>query len=477
MKITKLLVVVFVIVSSLPVLAQQANANAQQNTSAQAGKAQASGSGAVSANASRSKHNVQAQGSGSATGSASLIAPGSSHRAAHRPTPASTQPMRPSNPRAVGQGHAPRTAPHARKSPAPRNKALSASSAGAANGALSGTVARTARNGSMNAAGAASNALTGSANRGALGAAGSGAASGVASGAANGRPASMLASTTGSAAGAGSTVASSRGFSGEASGAGNAFANSAANLQPVNGELLGKLDSKSAKIGQQVVVKTTQAFRTADGVVLPKGTHLIGHVTSVRPHRSRKDDGDLGLEFDRALLKGGRTVPIHSVIQSVAPPASALALAGSGSDDLFAGAPMGGGMIGGGAMGGGGLVGGRGIGGGGALAGGAGALASTPSRAVTTSAVGNGSGFASAGRNTLGGAGNLGSNISGSANNLRGSAAGDGLMAAHATAIPGVMLAGDATGMASGTLTATRKNVHLDSGTQMVLGIAAAAQR
>lgn len=473
MKITKLLVVVFVIVSSLPVLAQQTNANAQQNTSAQAGQAQASGSGAASANASRSKHNVQAQGSGSATGSASLIAPGSSHRAARRTAPASTQPMRPSNPRAVGQGRPPQTAPHDRKSPAPRNKALSASSAGAANGALSGT----ARNGSMNAAGAASNALTGSANRGALNGTGSGAGNAVASGAANGRPGSVLASTAGAANGSGSTAANAHGLTATASGAGNAFANSTANLQPVNGELLGKLDSKSAKVGQQVVVKTTQAFRTADGVVLPKGTHLIGHVTSVRPHRSRSDNGDLGLEFDHALLKGGRTIPIHSVIQSVAPPASALALASAGNDDLFADSPMGGGMIGGGAMGGGGLVGGRGIGGGGALAGGAGALASAPSRAVNTSAVGNGSGFTSAGRNTLGGAGNLGSNINGSANNLRGTAAGDGLMAAHATAIPGVMLAGDATGMASGTLTAARKNVHLDSGTQMVLGIAAAAQR
>ena len=453
MKITKLLVVVFVIVSSLPVLAQQTSANPQQNTSAQAGSAQASGSGAANGNVTRSQRNVQAQGSGSANGSTSLIAPGSSHRAARRTAPPAMQPMRPSNPRAVAHGPAPRTAPHARKSPAPRHNALNASSTGAANGALAG-----------------------SAHNGALTAAGSGAGNAVASGAANGRPASMLASTTGSAAGSGSTAANAHPLNAAASGAGNAFAGSATNLQPVNGELLGKLDSKNAKVGQQVVVKTTQAFRTANGVVLPKGTHLLGRVTSVHPHRSKKDDGDLGLQFDRALLKGGRTIPIHSVIESVAPSPSMLALSGAGNDSMFADAPMGGGMMTGGAMGGGGLVGGRGIGGGGTLAGGAGALTSAPARAVNTSAMGNGSGFASAGRNTLGGAGNLGSNISGSANNLRGSAAGNGLMAPRATAIPGVMLAGDATGMASGTLTAARNNVHLASGTQMVLGIAAAAQ-
>lgn len=450
MKITKLLVVVFVILSSLPVLAQQANANAQQNTSAQTSNAQASGSGAADANVTRSGRNVQAQGSGNADSSASLVAPGSSHREAPRTARSDSQPMRPSNRRAVAQGRAPQPNPRARKSSASHSNALNASSAGAANGAI-----------------------TEAANQGTLNAAGAGNA--VASGAAQGNPGGAIASATGAASGSGSAAANGNRLNAASASAANAFANGTANLQPVSGQLIGKLDSKSAKVGQQVVLKTTQAFRTADGTMLPKGTHLLGHVTSVRPHRSKRDDGDLGIEFDRALLKGGRTVPIHSVIESVAPPANAFALADSGSDDLFANQPMGGGMVGGGgAMGGGGLVGGRGIGGGVA---GAGGLASAPARTMNTSLAGSGNGFASAGRNTVGTAGNLGSAASGSANGLRGSAAGAGMMAAHATAIPGVVLGGDAAGTASGMLTATRKNVHLDSGTQMVLGIAGAAHR
>lgn len=42
----------------------------------------------------------------------------------------------------------------------------------------------------------------------------------------------------------------------------------------------------------------------------------------------------------------------------------------------------------------------------------------------------------------------------------------------------GVMLAGDANGQGSGTLSAPRRNVHLDGGTQtqMVLGIASASK-
>jgi hypothetical protein len=59
------------------------------------------------------------------------------------------------------------------------------------------------------------------------------------------------------------------------------------------------------------------------------------------------------------------------------------------------------------------------------------------------------------------------------AGTLSGGAAGSGT--AHATGIPGVMLAGrgSAASSASGTLSASKKNVHLDGGTQIVLGVAA----
>jgi hypothetical protein len=68
-------------------------------------------------------------------------------------------------------------------------------------------------------------------------------------------------------------------------------------------------------------------------------------------------------------------------------------------------------------------------------------------------------------------AGNVGGTVQG-AGGVAGSAATN--TEAHATGIRGVMLAGDATGTASGMLSASKQNVHLDSGTQMVVGIAAA---
>jgi hypothetical protein len=247
-------------------------------------------------------------------------------------------------------------------------------------------------------------------------------------------------------------------------------------MRPVSGELVGKLDSKTAKVGDPVIVKTTDKSRTADGTVIPKGARLIGHVTQVQAHGKGSQDSELGLAFDRAELKNGQSMPIRSVIESVSPSAAAANMAASGDDDLFASGPAPA-LGGGGARSGGGLVGGSHAltgGGSGSLAG-AGSLAGGTANAVG-SVAGNAGGHVGS---TAGGALNgAGTAALGAGNGtLQGAAAGAGSLGAHATAIPGVMLAGDASGAASGMLTASRKNVHLDSGTQMVLGVASAVNR
>lgn len=240
-------------------------------------------------------------------------------------------------------------------------------------------------------------------------------------------------------------------------------ATAAEKLRPVDAELQGKLDSKSAHVGDPVTVKTTQAITTADGTVLPKGTRLIGHVTSVQARSKASEDSQMAIQFDRAQLKGGRSLPIHSVIESVNPPASAAAMASMQDEDAFAGGmgSMGGGMRGG-AMGG---VGGMRMGG--ALAGGGeavGGLAHGAGRVSAPVESAAGQGIHSTGR--------LAGHTFASTRNL--AAGASGMAAAHATGVRGVMLAGDATGSASGMLSASRQNIHLDGGTQMVLGLSAA---
>jgi hypothetical protein len=223
-------------------------------------------------------------------------------------------------------------------------------------------------------------------------------------------------------------------------------------MHPVNGELVGKLDSKTAKSGDTVVVKTSEAFRTSEGVVVPKGSRLVGHVTEVQAHGSGSQDSHLGIAFDRAEVKGGQSVAMQTVIESVAPPANAVS-ANASMDSSDGVGTLGGAHAMGSGHSGGGLLGGT---------------------TATTAGVGSNLGHTVGG--SVGAANGLASGST-AGNGLNGAAGATGSLAAHATAIPGVMLAGAATASTSGVLSASKHNVHLDSGTQMTLGVAGAVAR
>ena len=257
--------------------------------------------------------------------------------------------------------------------------------------------------------------------------------------------------------------ASASAHAGNAQANGSASSSTAAEMRPVNAELVGKLDAKSARAGDTVVAKTREKVRTADGTEIPKGTRLVGHVTDVQAHGAGHRDSHMSIAFDRAELKGGQSIAIHSVLQSIAPPASAAAA--MDSDDAFS-APMGGGSMAAGSMGG-AMQGGHS---GSGLVGGAVGATGGVTSSVAPSAGG-------IGRSTSDLAGNATMAAGEGVSNLHGAAAATESLGAHATSVPGVMLSGDATGSASGTLSAADRNVHLDSGSQLVLGVATAGPR
>ena len=247
-----------------------------------------------------------------------------------------------------------------------------------------------------------------------------------------------------------------------------------AQLRPVTGELQGKLNSKTAKVGEPVVLKTTEKIKTADGFVIPRGSRLIGHVTEVRARAKGHEESSMGIAFDHAELKNGQSFAIHSVIESVGPSAAQLEADSMASQDTFAG-PAGGGMVaGGGAMGGGAAV---GQAGGGLLGGGAGVVggASSAAGGAGSNVASNAGGALNAGDNAIGATGDLAGNAAANVGRgVNGSAGATGALGAHATSIPGVMLDSNAAGGASGTFSAMRRNVQLESGTEMVVGLAAA---
>ena len=84
----------------------------------------------------------------------------------------------------------------------------------------------------------------------------------------------------------------------------------------VQAQLQNTLDTKNAKVGDQVILRTTQAIKQNGQVVIPKGSELIGRVTEVQQRAKNGAGSRLGVVFDQ--LKNGQTLsPITASIVSI----------------------------------------------------------------------------------------------------------------------------------------------------------------
>jgi hypothetical protein len=201
---------------------------------------------------------------------------------------------------------------------------------------------------------------------------------------------------------------------------------------------VSKLDSKTAKTGDSVVVQTKASVKTADGTEIPKGSKLVGHVLAAKPSGAG-ENSQVAIQFDHFELKGGQNLPVHSQIQSIAPAGSAASTSGSG------------------------------------------AISSPPaagSSNPSTSGTSAGSTANSAPQSTGAGSGAAAGNTAPPAGTV---VARTGNIAIATTSVPGVLLANNAPGQqdprmaqASSILLGAKQDIQLDGGTQMVLGVAAA---
>ena len=204
-------------------------------------------------------------------------------------------------------------------------------------------------------------------------------------------------------------------------------------LMPVQTELISKIDTKNASVGQTVTARTIAPAELADGTKMPKGTMLVGRVTQVQAHTEARAGAVLGLTFDYAEL-AGQKLRLRAVIQAIAPPPQVLA-----SDAKIAPTPPG---LPAGATG--GIS--AGLGGAGGAARGVGPTG--------RSAVGS---LASPTRGALG-------------STVPVVQAGENVSGFYATKLPGVMLSRNVPTNASGTLTAAGRDVSLERGTRITLG-------
>jgi hypothetical protein len=281
-------------------------------------------------------------------------------------------------------------------------------------------------------------------------------------------------------------------------------------LTTVHTELTTRIDTKNAKPGQQVTAQTSEDIQLADGTKLPKGTKLVGRVLLVQAPTGEQPGAALILGFDHAELKGGQTVPVRSVIEMVAPAGRAAASMDNQLPGMGAGPMSTGGNVGiadssrAGMGGGGGVLGnvGRGVNGrtstgidptGGSMGadpmGGSDiGVPGAPGGVNGTSTTGIGGaqvGGVNAG-DPIGAAGPIGSrpidNAGNPASNFPSPMAQTGVRpvvsagesvsgSARLTALPGVLLSRSAAAEASGVLTASGRNITLESGTRITMGV------
>lgn len=219
-------------------------------------------------------------------------------------------------------------------------------------------------------------------------------------------------------------------------------------------ELDGKLDSKTAKVGDRVVIKTTDKAQTSDGTVIPRGARLVGRVTEVQAYNEQHGPARVAIAFDHVELKNGQSIAIHTLIRSVNLSANAMTVPQT-SDEGGMGMPVPpGGAINSGRLG------------------GPGYGSSSPGYA--TSQVDRVSDAAvSASRADAGAIPTAGNTAQ--PGGLTTATGAHGVAAARAvprpTGISGVTLAGNST--SSGVLLGSRQNIRIDSGTQIELGIVA----
>jgi hypothetical protein len=85
-------------------------------------------------------------------------------------------------------------------------------------------------------------------------------------------------------------------------------------------ELAKTLDAKKAKANDEVVAKTAQDLLSHGQIIIPRESKVIGHVTEVKARSKTEPQSVLGIVFDRLLLKDGSTMPLQVAVQAIRGP-------------------------------------------------------------------------------------------------------------------------------------------------------------
>lgn len=220
-------------------------------------------------------------------------------------------------------------------------------------------------------------------------------------------------------------------------------ANQVATSTTVEARLEKAIDARKNKPGDEVIAKTTQATSSNDGVAIPKGSKIIGHVTEAKAKQKGESESSVGVMFDHALLKDGRQVPLNASIQAIS---ASQQNANFAEDQAIMNSP---------GMAGPGQAAGTGRG----MAGGAGSVASGATNTV--------------GRATSSVSSDAAGTLNDAASVPNGATSGALSSTSHGViGMNGLELNANAANSTEGSIiTSASRNVHLDSGTEMILQV------
>jgi|SRR5208282_3895416 len=81
------------------------------------------------------------------------------------------------------------------------------------------------------------------------------------------------------------------------------------------------IDAKKAKTGDEVVARVTQDMKNTNGeIIVAKDTKVMGHVTEAQARNKEQKESQVGIAFDRAVLRNGSEMQMPMSIQAIIGP-------------------------------------------------------------------------------------------------------------------------------------------------------------
>ena len=97
-------------------------------------------------------------------------------------------------------------------------------------------------------------------------------------------------------------------------------ANQLASGTVISAELSKSLDAKKLKPNDKVEARSSMDVLSRGQILVPRNAKIVGHVTEAKARSKDSPDSMVGIAFDRILLKDGRELPLQAAVQALGRP-------------------------------------------------------------------------------------------------------------------------------------------------------------